>query len=57
MKLKNILLNEYVIGIISFLLLIGIVMFINVKFKEHCINNNGKVIVGTNGYGCIYERK
>ena len=57
MKLKNILLNEYVIGIIGFLLLIGIVVFINIKFKEHCINNGGTIIVGSNGYGCIYDRK
>ena len=54
MKAKNILLNEYVIAIIGIVLLFGIVIFVNIKFREHCINNGGKLVVQSNGYGCIY---
>ncbi len=57
MKVKNILLNKSVIAIIGIALLFGIVVFVNIKFREHCINNGGKLMVGTNGYGCIYEGK
>ena len=57
MKLKEILLSKEIAAFIIIILIIAIVVFVNIKFKEHCINNGGKLIVSQNGYSCMYESR
>ena len=54
-KIKDILMSKEIMSLIIMVAVIAVVIIINIAFKNNCINNGRKLIVGNNGYSCIYE--
>lgn len=54
--MKKLLKNKTTLEILTMILIIVIVIVSNIFFKNHCVKNGGKLIVGPNGQSCIYDK-